>query len=96
MDWIALPMFLSFLLIVFMSMKSGQVEQEMYAKYDIRTWYHGFFKHRKMLRMLNDEDKAYYNAKTKKYGRVQFYAFLFIIVYSITVGIIRTKMGYIK
>lgn len=93
MDWLALPMFLSFLLIVFMSMKSGQVEQEMYAKYDIRTWHHGFFKHRKMLRALSDEDKAYYKQKTKRYGQIQLYTFLFVIVYCVTVGIIRTKMG---
>ena len=77
-----------------MSIKSGKVEQEMYDKYNIRTWHYGYFKHQKMLKALSEEDKTYYKKETKKYGRVQLYTFLFVIVYCVTIGIIRTKLGY--
>ena len=96
MDWFSAPMILTFVFIVLMDMKSRRIENEMYDKYNIRTWHYGYFKHRKMMKALNEEDKALYKRTCKKYSRYQLYAFLFIIVYCVTVGIIRTKLGYSK
>ncbi len=94
MDWISVPLILAFIVIFVMNNRSRHVESEMYYKYNIKTWHNGYFKHRKMLKALSEADRIYYKKECKKYGRVQLYTLLFVIIYCITVGIIKTKLGY--
>jgi len=48
-------------------------------KYKAGTWHSGFFADRKLIRILNPEDKEEFKAKAKKLDRI----FLYFLLYTI-------------
>lgn len=57
-------------------------------KYKAETWHSGFFADRKLIRVLNPEDKVVFKEKAKKLDRLFLYFLLYTIFIFMLSGII--------
>lgn len=57
-------------------------------KYNAETWHSGFFADRKLIRILNPEDKLEFKAKAKKLDRIFLYFLLYTIFIFMLSGIV--------
>ncbi len=90
---IVLPVFAAFFFALYKNLKIMKLQQEMCLKYNVRTRYNGYFKIQKMLQELDEEDLTHYFKTLKKCRCPQLYAFLFMVAYSVGLGLVLVKAG---
>jgi Ni,Fe-hydrogenase I cytochrome b subunit len=93
MKFAGITVIILFLIYFFMSINLDRYRNELRKKYNARTWHYGYFADLKLYKLLNNDDKAIIDEKSKKLNRFLLFIILYtIFIFSLSGIILKAKL----